>query len=136
MKLADDLKIEGLTLPDVHLLVPTNHERVPEKINQPVEAESQLLFPPIHFLDRAAEGQAADVPVVGQDVDEHVAEFGQNQGQQEEWVCTECYQIFKTEKVLKRHKQKHIGVKFLCNICGKGYSRSDALKVHKKKQHP
>ena len=61
---------------------------------------------------------------------------GDDSDHRSDWVCETCHGIYKTEKILNRHKQKHIGVKFTCNLCEKRFARRDSLKLHIKKKHP
>ena len=52
-----------------------------------------------------------------------------------DWHCDVCGKAFKTNYVLKMHKEIHENKRrWKCNICGKEFNCSDSV-VHHKKTH-
>lgn len=49
--------------------------------------------------------------------------------------CTQCGKLFATKRNLKRHVSTHSGLKYVCETCGKGFSRVDKLKDHEQSKH-
>lgn len=46
--------------------------------------------------------------------------------------CVSCVQTFKRSLDLKRHEKQHLIIPpSICNLCGKGFARKDALKRHR-----
>ena len=47
--------------------------------------------------------------------------------------CQICDKFFQTSQLLMKHSQQHSA--FDCKICGKTYSSSDSLRVHRNRKH-
>lgn len=123
MKLAEDLEVAGLKVPDENLFRPV---QVPE--NLPVDPAE--FPPPLALADFLGDGE--DESTTGEpekDIDSDTKEkrYGV--------VCDICSFVFQSKKHLARHKRIHMGIKVLCNLCGKSFSRNDALRVHKMTKH-
>ena len=96
-------------------------------------SQSPLIALPDHLVNDEIDiqEQAGNDLAVTQDEVE-----GVDPDQHSDWVCDTCHGIFKTDKILNRHKQKHIGFKIPCNLCEKSFARRDSLKLHMRTKHP
>lgn len=52
-----------------------------------------------------------------------------------EHVCLKCGTVIKHRKGMIRHWKTHIGVRFVCDICGADFSRRDKLQNHIRDKH-
>ena len=52
------------------------------------------------------------------------------------WSCTLCNYTSKSRSHMKEHVEKHImGMKCYCQVCGKTFKRSSALRGHIRNKH-
>merc|ERR1712105_19662 len=126
LKLGTDLKVQELYIPPEKLIpvqdvtdnnnqVHNNPEPVPNKdiqVQLDYQHENQN-----HDLDQ--DSFVCDNQVqIGYQHENH----DQDQNQ-DSFVCEICHGIFKTRKILTKHKLKHSDIKFPCEECGKQFGR-------------
>ena len=131
LKLAADLQVKELHTP-VEQLVPIV-EDIAVTTNVPVlhniSDATVPISPQINYQNPE--------PFQYQDVKEVQAEQDTKSDRDHNGVvCDICHGIYKTPKILKKHKLIHSDMKYSCELCGKTYTRKDVLKIHREVKHP
>ena len=112
------MKIKGFSKLPANLLQPEVYIENTEEISPPVHLD------PSKDLDSSSDVPTPSLALA--ESEEHSVDG---------LVCDDCHDVFSTQKILNRHKEKHTGRKFKCPICNKSFSRKDALGTHRKNQH-
>lgn len=68
-------------------------------------------------------------------LDYHYKSFHQDNRAEEAVECQVCGSILKDKYIHKRHMIRHMESRVPCDLCGKDYPNSNAMKMHKKRFH-
>lgn len=83
-----------------------------------------LIGDPVH-LKAPEQPESAPGGSSGQTDDDYA------KGLDRKYLCTKCSMLFRRSSDLKRHEKQHLSIPpNICELCGKGFARKDALKRH------
>ena len=130
LKLAADLQIKELQTPVEQQLVPIIEDTAVASVPSLPTMEDDTVLSGAQMNYQNLE------PIQYQTVKELQVEHNKNSDMnQNGFVCDICHGIYKTHKILKKHKIKHSDIKYSCELCGKIYTRKDVLKNHMEVKH-